>query len=184
MKIRPQYFLFLFFIFLIVSCVSKSNEVAEYEIISEVLNHSYGNETDNENGLNWIDTSKPYKSLLILNHTNLIEVDLEIINQYLTFNNITDFSIDDFNEKRDWDVSQIKGYKRYKLEIMKNQSVESPHIGMVQISAISFNKEYNKALVYTSFFCAGNGDCGEGLIFHLTKDNNWKIEKVEIMWVS
>jgi hypothetical protein len=131
----------------------------EYRIISEILNYSYGHETDEENGLSWIDLSKPYSSLLVLNHTSLIESDVQSLKDYLTFNNLADFSIEDFRTYKEWDVEKIEDFKRYKLEVKTTQSVSSPFIGMIQISSISYNEEFNEAIVYTSFLCAGCGDC-------------------------
>ncbi|MDY8137502.1 hypothetical protein [Aquimarina sp. 2201CG5-10] len=173
-----------FFILFLFSCNSKSNELEEYIIISEIINHSYGKKSDDENRLGWIDSTKTYNSLLVLDHTNLREFDLETLNQYLIFNNLKDFSIEDFKVKKKWDMTKIKEFNRYKLEVMNGQSIKSPYIGMIQISSISFNKEINKAIVYTSFLCSGNADCGEGLVYHLKKGNKWEVKKVESLWES
>jgi hypothetical protein len=156
----------------------------DYRIISEILNYSYGHETDEENGLSWIDLSKPYSSLLVLNHTSLIESDVQSLKDYLKLNNLVDFSIEDFRTYKEWDVEKIEDFKRYKLEVKTTQSVSRPFIGMIQISSIIYNERFNEAIVYTSFLCAGNGDCGEGLIFHLQKNEKWTVEKEEVLWVA
>lgn len=166
------------------SCKLEVTETDNYEIISEVLNHSLGHKSDDENGLGWIDETQEYQSLLVLNHTNLRETDIESIKGYLTFLEIPEFSINDFKVKQKWDITKIKKFDRYELEVMGDQNVKSPYIGMIQISSISYNDEFDEAIVYTSFLCAGNGDCGEGLIFHLQKNEKWTIEKVDVLWVA
>lgn len=185
MKNRIKYYIGLTFLTLFLfSCNQKSHELEEYKIISEILNYSYGHEKDDLNGRGWIDLTKPYHSLLFLNHTNLKKIDLEALTLYLNNNELKGFSIEDFKTRKKWDILKIKGFKRYKLEIMANQPIKSPYIGMVQISSMSFNKEINNAIVYSSFLCAGNGDCAAGLIYHLKKSDKWEIKKVEILLVS
>ncbi|MCF8714478.1 hypothetical protein JM658_06495 [Joostella atrarenae] len=178
------YIFFIIFCFAFSSCKLEVKEKDNYEIISEVLNHSLGHRSDDENGLGWIDESQEYQSLLVLNHTNLRESDIEDIKGYLTFHELSEFSTDDFRAKQKWDITKIKNFDRYELQVLRDQDVKSPHIGMIQISSISYNEKYDEAIVYTSFICAGSGDCGEGLIFHLQKNKKWTIEKVDVLWVS
>ena len=164
------------------TCKSKNHESDDYEILSAILNSSFGNESDEENGLYWIDETKDYHSLLLLNHTKLIEPDLGMINIYLTFGDVSGFSINDFKKKHRWDIEKINDFNRYTLEVKTNQNIKTPYIGMVQISAISYNKNMDEAIVYTSFLCAGNGDCGVGLLFHLKKQGNWVVIKTNELW--
>ncbi|MGS2765142.1 hypothetical protein [Sinomicrobium sp. M5D2P9] len=179
-----SHFILILSAILFLACKKEHNEADDYEILSAVLNFSYDNESDEANGLYWIDTAKEYHSLLVLNHTNVIEFDLEVIDSYLTFGNFTEFSINDFKKKHKWDLKKIKGFDRYTLETMADQNVKSPYIGMVQISAISYNKNLDRAVVYTSFLCAGNGDCGAGMIFHLKKEEKWIVEEARELWVA
>lgn len=178
------YFILTFLSLFFPSCNQTSNELDEYNIISKILDYSYGHETNDENGLSWVELSKPYHSLLILNHTNLREFDFKILTEYYNQNKLKDFSIVDLKTKKKRNINKIKGFKRYKLEEMADQPINSPYIGMVQISSICFNKKVDEAIVYTSFLCAGNGDCGEGLIYHLKKSDKWEIYKVENLWVA
>ena len=167
---------------LLFACSTEPNESEEYQIISEVLNHSYAYETDDKNGLGWVDLSKPYDALRVLNHTNFGSVDIESLNDYLNFNELNEFSIEELMKYREWDIQKIKGYDRYRLETDSNKKDTSHYIGTIQFSSISFNEECEKAIIYTSYYCGG--ECGEGLIFHLVKNDKWEIEKVETMWVS
>jgi len=167
---------------LFLTCKSKNHESDDYQILSAVLNSSFGNESDEENGLYWIDETKNYHSLLLLNHTNLIEPDLEMINIHLTFGNVPGFSLNDFKKKHRWDIEKINDFNRYTLEVKTNQKIKTPYIGMVQISAISYNKNMDEAIVYTSFLCAGNGECGVGLLFHLKKRGKWVVTETDELW--
>lgn len=176
--------IFLTIMIIVLGCKSEPNEIEQYQIVNEVLNHSFGHTTDDENGLGWIDLSKTYDSLLVLNHTRLRESDIQSLNDYITYHNLTDFSIKDFQTYKEWDIERISDFNRYELVVMTDQSVSSPYIGMVQISAIGFNSKFNEAIVYTSFLCAGNGDCGADILYHLKKNDKWKIVKVETLSVS
>ena len=183
MNKRTTFYLGLIFLSLLLfSCKPVLNESEEYQIISEILNHSYGHETDDENGLGWIDTSKSYNSLRVRNHTNLRELDIEILNDYLNFNNLSDFAIEDFQKYREWDIKKIKDYYRYLLETDTDKGNESRYIGSIQFSSISFNKDLDHAIIYTTYYCGG--ECGEGLVFRLIKTDKWTVEKVETLWVS
>ncbi len=166
------------------SCKKEHDESDDYAIISVVLNSAFGSESDEENRLYWIDETKEYHTLLLLNHTNLREFDIQIIDDYFKFGEVSGFSIDDFNKKHKWNIEKIKNYKRYRLEEIADQDLRSPYIGMVQISSISYNQNFDSAIVYISFLCAGNGDCGFSGIFHLKKDENWVIQKEEELSVS
>ncbi len=172
----------IIFALLFLTCKSENHKSDDYEIISVVLNFSFGNESDDENGIYRIDETKEYHSLLLLNHTSLMESDLELINSYLTFGNVSGHSINDFKKKHRWDIEKINDFKRYTLEIKTNQNIETPYIGKMQISAISYNKNMDEALVYTSFLCAGKGACGVGLIFHLKKDGKWVVAEIDEQW--
>ncbi len=178
------YFLSILFVISILGCKKDVDESSDYAIISAVLNSAFGNESDDENGLGWIDTTKEYNSLLLLNHTNLRQSDIQIINDYLEYQNIAGFSIEDFKNKHKWDIEKIKDYNRYQLEVLNDQDIKSPYIGMAQISSISYNQTYDGAIIFVSFLCAGSGDCGFGKIYHLKKEDKWKIEKEEILEVS
>lgn len=175
-------FVLIILALLFLTCKSKNHESDDYEILSSVLNFSFGNESDDENGIYWIDETKEYHSLLLLNHTSLVEPDLAMINSYLTFGNFSGFSINDFKKKHRWDIEKINDFKRYTLEVKTNQNIKTPYIGKVQISAISYNKNMDEALVYTSFLCAGNGACGAGLIFHLKKEDKWVVAEMDELW--
>ncbi|MBO0321656.1 hypothetical protein J0X14_05065 [Muricauda sp. CAU 1633] len=176
--------IFVSLMVLLFGCTSDSTESDEYQIISEVLNHSFGHQKDDSNGLGWVDLSKTYSSLLVLNHTRLRESDIQLLSNYISYNNLTDFSIKDFQEYKEWDIEKIIDFNRYELEIMTDQSISSPYIGMVQISSVVFNMKLNEALIYTSFLCTGNGDCGADIVYHLKKEEKWKIVKVETLSVS
>lgn len=176
---------FYFLTLLIISflgCKSEPSEIEEYQIISEVLNHSYGHPTDDENGLGWVDLSKDYNALFVIKHTNQIPSDIEKVYQYLKLNNYCEFSIDELKKYREWDIARIIGYDRYQLESEGYKKADSHYIGQIQFSSISFNKGFDRAIIYTSYMCGG--ECGQGLLFHLSKSNKWEIEKVEVMWVS
>ncbi|MBL7472077.1 hypothetical protein [Robertkochia sediminum] len=186
-NMRPKiksFLLFTLFVTITLSCKKKHHESDDYEILSAVLNYAFGNESDLENGQGWIDETKEYHSLLLLNHTNLRSFDIESIDAYLTLREISEFTIEDFKLKHRWNIEKIKDYKRYRLVAESDQNIRSPYIGMVQISSISYNQNFDKAIIYISFLCAGNGDCGFSSILHLKKDKNWVIEKEEILSVS
>ena len=174
--------IFFFFIFHQISCNEELNETEEYQIITEILNHSYSYETDMENGLGWVDSSKSYNALRVLNHTNLIKSDIETLRGYLNFNNLSEFSVEELQIYREWDIKKIEGYTRFQLETDYDKKEDSNYIGTIQFSSISLNQDLDKAIIYTSFYCGG--ECGEGLVFHFSKTDKWKIEKVEILWVS
>ena len=183
MNKRTTFYLgFIFLTLLLFTCNPVLNESEEYQIISEILNHSYGHETDDENGLGWVDTSESYNSLRVRNHTNLRELDINILNDYLNFNNLSEFAIEDFKKYKEWDVKKIKEYNRYRLENDSDKKNDSRYIGTIQFSSIIFNKDLDKALIYTVYSCGG--ECGEGLVFLFTKTDKWKIVKVENLWVS
>lgn len=167
---------------LFLTCNSKNHESDDYEILSAVLNSSFGNESDKENGLYRIDETKDYHSLLLLNHTKLIEPDFEMINIHFSIGNVSDFSINDFKKKHKWDIEKINDFHSYTLEVKTNQNIKTPYIGRVQISAISYNKNMDEAIVYTSFLCAGNGNCGVGILFHLKKQGKWFVSEIDELW--
>jgi hypothetical protein len=175
------YLIISFLTLLLCSCSSEPTEEDKYQIITEILNYTYGHDTDDENGLGWVDLSQSYTSLKVINHTNLREIDIEIIKDYLEFNNISDYSIEDFTVYWDLDINKITNYERYRLETEKEQK-DSNQIGVIQFSSISFKKDFKEAIVYTSFYCGG--ECGEGQVFHLEKKDKWKIKKAETLWVS
>lgn len=164
--------------------MNQNSNKDEYEIVSKILSKSYGHESNELNGLGWMNDGQDYTSILLLNHTVLKDWDMKLIREYIERNQINEFDLIEFQIRNSWDINKIQGFSRYKIEELNKQNNHSQYIGLVQISNIVFAENKNNAIVYTSFLCAENGDCGIGQIFHLVKNNNWEIVKIEELWAA
>lgn len=164
------------------SCQSNKNELYDYEIMSVILNLEFGNESDEENGMYWIDSNKEYDMLRINNCTNLTGFDVEVIQLHMDFRNRSNFPIDDLNKKKKIELEKIKNYNRYELVSSSIKNIKESYIGSVSFSSIHYNENLTEAIVFVHYLCGG--DCGFGKIYYLTKKQKWFVKKEEEVYVA